>query len=256
MFKHYKLLKFVLILVIIITLISRLLLSYQYNLEGFDTENKVIDEDKKEEERIKNLTKKECELVIARYNEDISWSKPYAHLRTVYNKGKEDLDAEYEPIVKLPNVGTEIHTILEHIIRNYDNLSNNTVFFQGKIADRVCQDTIPLYKFFHSRDDDLVGCKSKINESYDWHHPEFYLERKVEPCDYNIGDFFKNVLNIEYKPNMDAIYQSQIAVGKKRILKHPKQYYIDILYNKTNIAKATFPEEGHFMERAWVAIFS
>ena len=45
---------------------------------------------KTEEERIRKLKKKECELVIARYNEDISWSKPYAHLRTVYNKGKHD----------------------------------------------------------------------------------------------------------------------------------------------------------------------
>ena len=210
---------------------------------------------KTEEERIRKLKKKECELVIARYNEDISWSKPYAHLRTVYNKGKHDLATEYEPIVTLRNVGTEIHTMLEHIIRNYNNLANNTVFFQGNISDRYCQDTIALYKFFHSRDDDVTGCFSENHQGYDW-GLGFYAGRKLKPCNYNMGDFFKHVLNIEYKPNMSTIWQSQIAVGRKRILKHPRQYYIDILYNKTNLAKEVFPEEGHFMERAWVSIFS
>jgi hypothetical protein len=237
-------------LVIISILIILLLLSYKLlqnrKEEGFDNP---------ENDKIVKLTKKECELVIARYNEDLSWSKPYAHLRTVYNKGKDDLDGEYEPIVKLPNVGTEIHTMLEHIIRNYDNLANNTVFSQGNIADRACSESIPFIDFFHSDDDKIIGYVSAIYESYDWKHPETYNGRKLEPSPHNLGDFMKEILDIEYKPDMKVIYQSQIAVGRKLIHKHPKQYYVDIL-EKTNLAKATFPEEGHYMERSWYAMFS
>lgn len=245
------------LLIIVISILIYNLVSINKN-DNFENKNKDENKDIDNiiDEKIKKLTKQDCELVIARYNEDVSWSKPYAHLRTIYNKGNDDLGEEYQPIIKLPNVGTEIHTILEHIIRNYDNLANNTIFLQGNISDRSCRDTISLDNFFHSNDDDLLGCNSKIDVNSDWHHPPTYNNRKLEPCQHNIGDFFKKVLNIDFKSDMNVIYQSQIAVGKKRILKHPKEYYMNILYNKTNLAKVIFPEEGHFMERAWVAIFS
>ena len=81
-------------------------------------------------------------MVIARHAEDISWSDPFAAVRTVYEKPGEQLpvypdtsadgergwrsaapeaaSAMHIDSVVLPNVGKEQHTYLTHIVRNYD----------------------------------------------------------------------------------------------------------------------------------------
>ena len=43
------------------------------------------------DEKLKNLNKNNFELVIARYDEDISWSNNYKDFRTIYNKGNDDI---------------------------------------------------------------------------------------------------------------------------------------------------------------------
>lgn len=70
------------------------------------------------------------ELVVARYNEDLSWLKkiPKKIKITIYNKGNENIDFPY---IKLPNIGRESHTYLYHIIKNYNNLADKTIFSQG-----------------------------------------------------------------------------------------------------------------------------
>jgi hypothetical protein len=70
------------------------------------------------------------ELVIARYNEDLSWidKLPKTIKITIYNKGKHDI--KY-PFIELPNIGRESHTYLYHIINNYDSLAEQTIFCQG-----------------------------------------------------------------------------------------------------------------------------
>jgi hypothetical protein len=79
------------------------------------------------------------EIVIARYNEDLSWLKkiPKSIKITIYNKGIDDIEnmknlknLKYN-IIKLPNIGRESHTYLYHIINNYDKLADKTIFCQG-----------------------------------------------------------------------------------------------------------------------------
>jgi hypothetical protein len=74
--------------------------------------------------------KYECEIVVARYNEDISWLKdlPKDIKITVYNKGQNDIPMPY---INLPNKGRESHTYLYHIVNNYNNLAEMTIFCQG-----------------------------------------------------------------------------------------------------------------------------
>jgi hypothetical protein len=72
------------------------------------------------------------EIVVARYNENLDWLKKIKKSKdlkiTVYNKGQDDIDL---PFIKLPNIGRESHTYLYHIINNYDNLADQTIFCQG-----------------------------------------------------------------------------------------------------------------------------
>jgi len=74
------------------------------------------------------------EIVVARYNENLDWLKKIRKTKdikiTVYNKGLDDISIDF-PIIKIPNIGRESHTYLYHIINNYDNLADQTIFCQG-----------------------------------------------------------------------------------------------------------------------------
>lgn len=71
------------------------------------------------------------QIVVARYNEDLAWLKPYEQHCLIYNKG-EAIDL---PSILLPNIGRESHTYLHHIIENYHRLDDVTLFTQGKPFD-------------------------------------------------------------------------------------------------------------------------
>ena len=86
----------------------------------------------------------ELQLVVVRHTEDISWSDPFAAVRTVYEKAGPVLAtlpptprpaaaaAPNAASVVLPNVGKEQHAYLTHIVRNYDSLAERTVFMHGR----------------------------------------------------------------------------------------------------------------------------
>lgn len=80
------------------------------------------------------MYKNNVEIVVARYNEDLSWINEYPFNQfeyIVYNKGDNNnfVKTNVKEIVRLPNVGRCDHTYLYHIVANYDNLSNIIVFF-------------------------------------------------------------------------------------------------------------------------------
>jgi hypothetical protein len=67
------------------------------------------------------------DLVIAKYKEDISWSDNIKFKKIIYNKG----DAPYPNAEQLENIGRESHTWVYHIVKNYNNLNEYTIFAQG-----------------------------------------------------------------------------------------------------------------------------
>jgi len=70
------------------------------------------------------------EIVVSRYDEPIGWLDEYRTVAelSVYQKGNR---SDVAGAVPLPNVGRESHTFLHHIVSNYDNLANWTVFTQA-----------------------------------------------------------------------------------------------------------------------------
>mmetsp|Transcript_72589 Transcript_72589/g.132606 ORF Transcript_72589/g.132606 Transcript_72589/m.132606 type:complete len:442 (-) Transcript_72589:113-1438(-) len=76
------------------------------------------------------VSKESIEVVMARYDEDIEWSDPYLHVRTVYCKDQKNMVSGCSAL--LPNVGREGHTYLYHIVKNYDKLAQWTVFTQAQ----------------------------------------------------------------------------------------------------------------------------
>ena len=91
---------------------------------------------------VMNATKA-VELVVAAYDEDLSWLRMYANISTVYVKGKlvygDGLGPASTLVRTLPNVGRETHTYLHHIVENYNELADVTVFTQGMAPMRGYQ---------------------------------------------------------------------------------------------------------------------
>jgi len=93
--------------------------------------------------KLNNKITKNIEIVISRYNENLEWLKykPYNKFSVIiYNKGTNN--NFYKPpllkkIINLPNVGVCDHTYLYHIINNYNNLAEITIFLPGSCMNFI-----------------------------------------------------------------------------------------------------------------------
>ena len=80
------------------------------------------------------LSIEDIEIVIAKYDEDITWANMYSNIISIYDKGSKPIfstSSLYNNYIKLPNIGREAHSYLYHIVNNYHNLASITVFTQG-----------------------------------------------------------------------------------------------------------------------------
>lgn len=196
-------------------------------------------------------------LVIARYDEDVSWSIPYKN-KVIYNKGDiSTIPNILHPCVRqLPNVGRESHTYLYHIINNYDNLPALTVFTQARYLDHLYQedfDNLFRTKTASTNFTDgrtwgsmLIGYDCRIS-SWDSHH----TKTKLDEC---YGQWYERIFNKPFPHNEFLVYKGGIfAVSADIIRSYPKSFYQTLL-NEVNHTRS--PEEGHFMERTWSKMFA
>ena len=198
-----------------------------------------------------------CELVIARYNEDILWSRNFSKctLTTVYNKGKAHPKGLHETArsVQLPNVGREAHTFLHHIVRHYDHLATTTIFFQGAINTRVEQRLGPPERYMRNGVDRFYGNNVRAmgrRNGYGWHlHSD-----SVRASGHTLGSFFANVLHRNLSQSSPWVPGAYFSVGRNAVHRNSRRYYQRIMQN-TNLSVHSAPEEAHFMERAWMSIF-
>lgn len=202
------------------------------------------------------------EVVVARYNEDLSWIKKEFPTEkvTVYNKGKDDLNLpENCKIIKLPNIGREAHTYLYHIINNYNQLSDRTLFLQGGpySIENYTITPLRLYKrIARTMCKNIIAgkCKSVTPEgeakklkNYDrtkWYNTVYK--------NYDLVEFLKEYINPQPLSYLYVSYGANFAVDKNKILINDIQYYQKIFNTLDNIA----PIEGHYLERSWDSIFA
>ena len=182
-------------------------------------------------------------IVVARYNESIDWINGTLNNRTkciIYNKGPK-LDNHICPIIYLPNVGREGHTYLYHIINNYDNLSEYTMFLQG-------------YPFDHT------PCLESILASDEWKKPfhtisakKYNLTINKEQNLYTMLELYKSLFN-RTKTEFSLWFGAgaQFCVSRSTIRTRPKEFYEQI---SAVLAQNIDPIEGHAIERFWPMIF-
>ena len=175
-------------------------------------------------------------IVVAKYKEDISWCKSYT--TTIYNKG----DDYVENAIPLPNIGREAHTYLYHIVENYDNLDEYTVFLQGNPSD-------------HSRD--LHKKLNDISESIDV--PDYIdlchqlIHATTRICHYDptlpLSEFDRILFG--EMPEREIIFGAgaQFCVSKRAILSVPKstwKYLLETIHENRG---------AWVIERFWREIF-
>ena len=232
------------------------------------------------------------EIVVSRYNEDLNWLQytPYqgydndtpAKLSsrfsfvdasnlvvTIYNKGSDD--AFYVPphsnTVNVPNVGVNVHTILFHIVRNYDQLADVTVFLPGSCMDehksaKTLQTLRQAQKTHNSVFVvDTKTVKPVAQEMYDFTLDEWANtnprnhalnpESTLKKCDIRpFGAWYAH-----FFPNVDVYavnYYVMFAVSRAHILQRSKASYEELLA-QVNTDKNE--ESAHYFERAFLAVF-
>ncbi len=213
--------------------------------------NMEIDEEINESlEIVEQVFKDKVEIVVARYNEDLEWLKDYKSFSTIYNKG------EYiDNAIRLPNVGRESHTYLYHIIKNYDNLAEITLFTQGDLLNHT---NIPIAEYFNCDGyKSFYDCRylNIDNRGIMIHHGKWLEEINtghMKRAEISFVDWWKKYVGTDLRDfcyNPGAIF----AVSKDRITRKPKEFYIELL---NAISNHVNDELGHYYERCWRTLFS
>jgi hypothetical protein len=214
------------------------------------------------------------DLVVSRYNEDVDWLKtePFNQFNIIlYNKGPEDpsenCESDHCRIINLENVGRENHTFLYHIINNYDNLGDVTIFLPGSCNDphkfmntKIVIDLVNQTKttvlrgaLFNDIPADIYDFKIEKWEATNEKNKQLNGENKLEPSPIRpFGAWFEENFGKDVHCKV-ICYFGIFAVSKEHIRQHPKEYYekfIKYLDHHSN------PEVGHYMERSWGALFA
>ena len=195
---------------------------------------------------VKNLSGKDTNIIVTRYDEGLSWIKPYLDYSIIYNKGDDNLPYPY---IRLKNIGLEHHSWVYHIVNNYDTLPNHLIFLQGS----------PHYHFignverFLDRFLDLERRKKIQVEDFDYIPlTDWYTTENI-----NETELFETYVELfgkepEFK-KVEYATCGQFCVSSERIRHYSKSFYekyLNIFERKNNIGYA------YTAERMWSVLYS
>jgi len=211
------------------------------------------------------------DLVVARYEEDISWVKNIPenlyNRMIIYNKGGEaEFGLPKSEVKTLPNFGRESHTYLHHVIENYDNLADITFFVPGSAwtrddkQGRVKRIADYLNK---NRTSVIIGYKDDrmINDAYNFSIDTWTVtneENRRKNPDSSLTPSVDRPLRSWFEKRFDGdtvncvSFTGIMAVSRDDIRKRTKEFY-EGLYKEHAY---TNPEVVHYSERVWKNIFS
>lgn len=185
------------------------------------------------------------DLVIARYNEDLSWIEKVDTNKfnlIIYNKGNQDLDV---PCIFLENYGRESQSYLYHIINNYCNLSEFTIFLQGNPFEHI--GSILEYGY-----DDLISFLNNYKFINDF--------TEIGTIHFDLGYLTerKNIIKELqlYNESSNFVVGAQFAVNKKIINNKPIEFWQNLLnWSTPNNNKQCHITLPYILERLWTNIF-
>ncbi|MEM9444014.1 MAG: DUF3431 domain-containing protein [Verrucomicrobiota bacterium] len=195
------------------------------------------------------------ELVVARYQEDLSWLRkvPKRIKPIIYNKSEHSEDFEFPSQERLPNVGNEAHTYLHHITQRREYLADFTIFSQGHPFDHVSD--------FHSILREIATCKTFTN-GFRWLgfiidtddakgrllFQNWSKNLKRELLDLDL--FYEELFNRKSPKYFRFFPGAHFGVRREQILSKPHEFY-----EKALEMAFSFPHAAHCFERLWDQVF-
>jgi hypothetical protein len=168
------------------------------------------------------------EIVISAYDKDIQWLHNINNetKKTIYRKGNI-LNSEFDEIILEPNKGRCVHTFFNHIVNNYNNMSDITFFVQdfpfdhwGEVLEVINDNTW----------DDRYSLK--INGYYGFHNNKigsaWHLDKSTHFKDGNILKCYSNGIPQDLNPNINV------------------DFYWDLLFDEPKPNMYEFMPGGHF----------
>ncbi|KAF2146394.1 uncharacterized protein K452DRAFT_315571 [Aplosporella prunicola CBS 121167] len=220
------------------------------------------------------------DIVVAHYNEDLSWLKPEAADVIIYSKGNLPKGKHFRQIHHLPNIGRESHTFLHHIVTRYETLAPVTLFLQGSRDGAACMRehttmsiTAMKNRALTTKTGEMMVFGSQALgtvrpfqrwERADWHDdPDriFWMKQQavtgVEQltADCSPGQFWARVFGYPHPPQIMFAEGALFAVRAESIRARPKEFY-ERLLDMFVVADHVNPEIGHFVEKFWEEIIA
>jgi Protein of unknown function (DUF3431) len=197
----------------------------------------------------------DIDLVIAHYNEDLSWvSNVTPGLRSlVYHKGSGSSGL---PGRQLPNVGREAHTYLHHIVTCYEELSPVTVFCQGHPFDHCSNFHAVLKELASEKRQNLeLSAFRWLGFVIDWDDAHgqrlFQNWSKNESRDsLDLTTFCRKIFPLPDPAPFVFYPGAQFVVTRQIILSRSRSFY-----EKALSLSVEFPHAAHCFERIWDRIF-
>lgn len=184
-------------------------------------------------------------IVVARYNEDIEWTKPFREDVLIINKG-EPLHLDNE--ILMENVGREGHSYYKYIYDNYENLDDYILFLQGNPFDHSPN--------LEKRIKEYQGKMQLLDIEFEY-VSERLTTTNVAGCQTHDGlpmrDVYEKLFDVRIENKTLAFGAgAQFIVSKKTILKRPREFYLRIV---KILEYDINPIEGFVIERFHPLIF-
>jgi hypothetical protein len=170
------------------------------------------------------------ELVIAIFSRNYDWIGQIDENVKIkkYNKNTENIqDGE---ILISPNLGRDVHTFFYHIVNEYDNLSEYTIFSQDYPFDHVSN-----YIEIINGDETTWELHAKQKSENCWF---FCTEHPILTCDLHgnpnhpgleILPVWENIFENSPPSSIQFTPSGHFIISKNKIHEKPKSYYENIL---------------------------
>lgn len=206
-----------------------------------------------------------CNILVSYYNNENflklfdlfeKSSKLIKYKGIVYNKSdhKISIKNDFATQIYLTNIGREGETYLNHIINNYDNLSEYTIFIQDDTNNHI-----PDYNKFINFCNNIINNK-QLFALYPatWREGGNITRRKINNGIINLHTFpSKDSIKVtcqKHNINLPETYTTETCAfficHKKSILNHKKKFYIKLRKWLLSDSK-----NGFVLEHIWKLIF-
>ena len=197
------------------------------------------------------------EVVVSRFREEVNWVRhlPASTRITLYDKGGDLPEARFPwaRVARLPNVGVEAHTYLQHILAHRDALAPLTLFCQGHPFDHAW-DLHPVTRAIVAGREQVTAFRwlGHIHDTDDARGLRLFTKwsKNRDHRELRVDLFHQELFGGPAPPLVHFAIGAQFFATADAIRARPASFW-----QRALDLSMTFPDAGHCFERLWDRIF-